>query len=260
MAKTNLTNNLPVEDYGDIYVDPLIIIETSIDEDIQPCNMRTNNIDEDDDYDWIEVKERDYKAETPSSISWLNVNEKVAIIAALIVVVIVSTVVITRAIIEPRCKGGWIEIANKSCYKFLPTTCEEGCSFERAKEVCRVKGGKLAEPRDINSMKELIEIARDSKTLSARNFWIGLEFNTKERQFQWLSDDKEASLPDMLWNMGHPSYDGSHVHLMMGEMLLNDVGEGEVYKPVCQRKKEGDCAHGRKAFRILLQLHGKGMS
>ena len=47
--------------------------------------------------------------------------------------------------------------------------------------------------------------------------------------------------------MGHPSYDGSHVHLMMGDMMLNDVGEGEVYKPVCQRKKEGDCAHGWKS-------------
>ena len=56
MAKTNLTNILPAEDYGDIYVDPLNIIETSIDEDVQPCSMRTNNITEDDDYDWIELK------------------------------------------------------------------------------------------------------------------------------------------------------------------------------------------------------------
>ena len=126
MAKTNLTNILPADDYGDIYVDPLNIIETSIDEDVQPCSMRTNNIEEDDDYDWIELKERAFKPETPGPISRLNVNEKVAIIAALIVVVIVSTVVITRAIIEPRCKDGWIEIANKSCFKFLPTACEEG--------------------------------------------------------------------------------------------------------------------------------------
>ena len=82
MAKSNLTNILPAEDYGYIYVDPLDIIETSIDEDIQPCNMRINNIEEDDDYDWIELKERDYKPETTGQISRLNINEKVAIIAA----------------------------------------------------------------------------------------------------------------------------------------------------------------------------------
>ena len=88
--------------------------------------MRMDKIEEDDVYDWIESKEREYKPSKPGQLSCLNKNEKVAIIAAMMVVVIVSTVVITRSITEPRCKEGWIEIANKSCFKFLPTACEEG--------------------------------------------------------------------------------------------------------------------------------------
>ena len=110
-----------------------------------------------------------------------------------------------------------------------------------------MKGGKLAETRDETSLKEIIEIAKDSRKLSARNFWIGLEFDPTEKNFQWLSDQKEAKVTGKLWYNGHPSYDGSHVHLVAGDMLLNDVGEGEAYKPVCQRRKELGCAHGWKS-------------
>ena len=39
--------------------------------------MRINNIEEDDDYDWRELKECDYKSATPGPILRLNINEKV---------------------------------------------------------------------------------------------------------------------------------------------------------------------------------------
>jgi hypothetical protein len=86
MTKTHLA---PAEEYGDIYVDQPHIIETSFNEDIKPCKMRMDKVEEDDVYDWIESKEREYKPEKPGQLSCLNKNEKVAIIAAMMLLVIV---------------------------------------------------------------------------------------------------------------------------------------------------------------------------
>eukprot|EP00092_Neocalanus_flemingeri_P013538 GFUD01014600.1.p1 GENE.GFUD01014600.1~~GFUD01014600.1.p1 ORF type:complete len:430 (+),score=111.55 GFUD01014600.1:13-1302(+) len=248
MSKQNITTDLSTEVYTDIYVDPLEIIETCIDDDRKPCDRGANKVEEESNYDSLTLERKDY---TPTIVKYdtsptsrLSTNQKAAIIAAIMLVLMVVTVFITRATEEPRCPEGWIRIANKSCFKFLPLACEDGCSYKKAQEICQKKGGKLAEPREEKSMEELIEIAKDSKKLSTRNFWIGLEFQNKKRQFQWVSDQAAATIPDKLWHNGHPSYDGSHVHMMMGNMLLSDVGEEEVYKPVCQKTKNGNCAPG----------------
>ena len=240
MATNTVNIILPPEDYGDVYVDPVDIFETNIDDKKQRADF-----EEDDDYDWIELEESNCKEKKDEKECQFKRNIEVGIVAGVIVVVIVLTVVITRAILQPTCKDGWIELSTKSCFKFFPTACEEGCSFDRAQEICRLKGGLLAEPRAIGTFKEIIAIASDSKKLSHRNFWLGLEFDIRNQHFQWISDHQEANLPDNLWSKGHPNYDGSHVHLKKGDMLLADVSEGEAYKPVCQRKKGVDgCTQG----------------
>lgn len=249
MEKNNVSAISIVEEYGDVYTDQVSMNETNIDDDadMNTCTMRMD--DDDDDYDWVGPKDRQsYKSGKSGKLSFLNRNEKVALVAGIMVLVIVSTVLITRSITAPPCEEGWMEIGNKTCFKFLPTSCAEGCSFEKAKEICVLKGGKLAEPRDGKTFREIMEVANDSKKLSSLNFWIGLEFNPKEKQFQWLSDRVEARGLDGLWHNGNPSYDGSHVHLMNGQMMLKDVDEGEVYKPVCQRKKEHGCGNEWKSF------------
>ena len=248
MEKNKVSTISVVEEYGDTYTDQISMDETNIDgdDDMNTCTMR---MEEDDDYDWVGPKDRQsYKPGKSGKLSFLNRNEIVAIVAGIMVLVIVSTVLITRSITAPPCQEGWMEIGNNTCFKFLPMSCAEGCSFEKARQICKLKGGKLAEPRDEMTLREIMEVAKDSKKLSSRNFWIGLEFNPKEKQFQWLSDRAEATGLDNLWHNGNPSYDGSHVHLMMGQMLLKDVDEGEVYKPVCQRKKELGCGKEWRSF------------
>ena len=41
----------------------------------------------------------------------------------------------------------------------------------------------MAEPREDPALKKVIEIAKDSRKVSARNFWTGLEVDTDGKQF-----------------------------------------------------------------------------
>ena len=120
-----------IEDYGDTYTDQLSINETNIDDDINTtCTMR---MEEDDDYDWIDQKERKYNSVQQGKFSFLNRNEKVAIVAAVFVVVIVATVLITRSITAPPCKEGWVEIGNKTCFKFYPQVAQKDAHLKKLK-------------------------------------------------------------------------------------------------------------------------------
>ena len=90
----------------------------SIDDDITPCKIRLNKSEEeDDDNDWVDSKGQGYESAETDKLSFLKKNGKVAIIAMRMVDG--STVEIPRAITETRCKEGWFENANKSCFKVL---------------------------------------------------------------------------------------------------------------------------------------------
>ena len=52
MATNTVNTILRPEDYGDIYVDPVDIFAKTRDDEIQKADF-----EEDDDYDWIELKE-----------------------------------------------------------------------------------------------------------------------------------------------------------------------------------------------------------
>ena len=214
--------------------------ETNIDEN-ETLKIRKKSADEDSVYDCIEVGETNYRAEKKKKRSCMDKNSKLALVSLILICTVVCTVLITRSLVKPRCDTGWREIGGETCMQFFPASCEDGCSFSKAQQICKLKKGKLAEPRNEKVLKDIVEFGKDSKKLSARNFWIGLEFDTKRQQFQWLSDRSQATLDNKYWNKGNPSYEGAHVHLKQGNMLLNDVAEGQFYKPVCQRRNKDNC-------------------
>ena len=54
--------------------------------------------------------------------------------------------------------------------------------------------------RDDMTLKKLIDIAKDSKTLSSKNFWLGLQFDRNAKQWSWISDGKQAHISSSFWS------------------------------------------------------------
>ena len=75
-------------------------------------------------------------------------------------------------------------------YIFAVESCTEGCTFDKAQQVCKSRGGKLAEPESADLVKNFVNIPNSKDW----NWWTGATTLStiiyNEELYYWESDRK----------------------------------------------------------------------
>ena len=119
-------------------------------------------------------------------------------------------------------------------------------NFDDAESFCTEKGGKLYEPRNINSMNDVSNHARAE---GIGDFWLGIHDLNEEGTFVYVSDNSAIELND--WNSGEPNGygNGEDCVAVYGNGKWNDLQcQTHERSIVCVREKQGNC------YRILLTI------
>lgn len=118
-------------------------------------------------------------------------------------------------------------------------------------------------------MLKLLEYGNQSGKLKGKYFWIGLINKVGTADFVWVSDKTIASFNDRFWDKDQPSYDGPYVHTSGKTMLLNDMKELEINKPICQKalqtnknkcKKDGWILQNGQCYKFMTKTFEQGCS
>eukprot|EP00092_Neocalanus_flemingeri_P027280 GFUD01029585.1.p1 GENE.GFUD01029585.1~~GFUD01029585.1.p1 ORF type:complete len:423 (+),score=85.41 GFUD01029585.1:22-1290(+) len=164
-----------------------------------------------------------------------------------VIAVIGITVALTYTVTKKKldneqsktCGDGWLNISSE-CFKFVDDACPSGCSWEHSVDICKDLGGKLAEPRTDEIMRQLVDHVKANSNLKKKAYWIGLTNTDVNGVFEWNSDKSPSNLSQTFWNTNEPTYDGPYVHTYPDTMLLNDRNDMHLTKPVCQKSVKKD--------------------
>ena len=144
---------------------------------------------------------------------------------------------------EVVCLDPWIRIQN-DCFLFLSDGCPQGCPWSHAVELCKSKGGILAETKDPVLLEDLIESTGNLtyyENITAEYFWLGLRYDKYGQVFVWDSDKETLSkdITDVFWYNNKQEYGGIHVYLRKNnknQWRLDDEHTFTTFKPICQKQ------------------------
>ena len=76
-----------------------------------------------------------------------------------------------------------------------------GKSYVDSLEYCKIKGGKLAEPKSLEQNNDIVNLAK-TVTIEGPGVWIGIDDKLQEGDFTYASDGKPIEYTN--WNPNEP--------------------------------------------------------
>jgi hypothetical protein len=101
----------------------------------------------------------------------------------------------TNCPLRINCPSGWTTLSG-TCYFFS----DDRKSFSEAESFCRNRGGKLAEPKEQNTNKILLDASKSERGSSLYQYWIGIKKVGSSRK--WASDGSTVAW--MNWGPSQP--------------------------------------------------------
>ena len=135
--------------------------------------------------------------------------------------------------------GGFQIVENEFFFTGIKKTSKEAWSF------CTEKGGKLYEPRDVDTMTK---VTNHAKTEGIGEFWLGIHDKNKEGIFVYASDNSPIEFGN--WADGEPNDHRSKEDCV----LVNKNGEWNDI-PCKHQKRSIVCARDKQGTVCYIENH-----